>query len=332
MWDVEGIQLPDGAEIVTQRDGKVRIWVDTPPDMDGFIGRHCEECQQTFRVHGEDYEALQDLLRCVYCGRQGDARSFATPQQHDRAKTAIWDLAAQALLKSVKGLSDDRQIMFGDHPYRPQPLARINEAPVVRKRSCPSCARRYAVFHQHRFCPACGPLTPDVVALDALDAATATLDMLKQMPAEQAASLRELGVFDQLRVNALKDLVGIVETLADAVFRAVVTDADNKLQGRSMRNVFQRLDDIANLFAAEGHVDLRVDLGGAKWQRLQATWQARHLFVHNDGIVDTDYVAKVGGASNALLGQRLVISEQRCREAISDTRDLCQALSKLRRP
>ncbi|MFZ4155593.1 hypothetical protein [Streptomyces pseudogriseolus] len=66
-------------------------------------------------------------------------------------------------------------------------------------------------------------------------------------------------------------------------------------------------------------------LGHERWQRLLATWAARHVFIHNDGIVDDKYLAKVPNSS-ARAGRRLVLTEGTCRLAIEGTKALCEAL------
>lgn len=96
-----------------------------------------------------------------------------------------------------------------------------------------------------------------------------------------------------------------------------------RLQGKG--NILQRLEDAADLFVAAGYDDLRTELGPQTWQRLTGTWAARHLFTHNDGVVDQKYLAKVP-SSSARVGQRLVVSEAICGQAIDDTTALCKAL------
>jgi hypothetical protein len=182
------------------------------------------------------------------------------------------------------------------------------------------------VFGEHRFCPVCGKLPADVLALDALAAETTRLDALAQLPAAVAAALREQGGFTRLWVDTLENLVGLVETLAGAVFHAAVSDAASQIKGKS--NVFQRLDDSAELFVAAGYADLRTKLDAPTWQRLQQVWATRHLFTHNDGVVDAKYLAKVPSATTRI-GQRLTITETLCRRAIVDSEALCRVLTDL---
>jgi hypothetical protein len=130
-------------------------------------------------------------------------------------------------------------------------------------------------------------------------------------------------------VDTLENLVGVVETLAGAVFRAAVTDADERLKGKG--NIFQRLDHTADLFVEAGYADLRTIMDSAMWQRLGETWAARHVFTHNDGVVDAKYLAKVP-TSTVLPGQRLTVTEPVCRQAIVDAVELCRSIAALTEP
>jgi hypothetical protein len=346
VWgDSGGYRMPEGAEVVGRHGDEFEMRISIPSDEHGFFGRQCPSCSQIFRVDGEGYEALpEDIeLWCVYCGHHVEHSEFMTQQQRDRALRAVGDLGVQMVGEAFDGIfgrmsrTGSRpgrggfgiEIRYRSTPFYPQPLPGIDEEKLIRVRTCARCSLRYAVFGEHRFCPVCGPLAADVVALDALSAETARLDGLTQLPAQTAASLREQGVFTRIRVDTLENLVGVVETLASAVFRDAVPNAAEKVEGKG--NIFQRLDHTADLFAAAGYADLRAVLDPHTWQRLQQVWATRHLFTHNDGLVDAKYLAKVP-ASTAQLGQRLTITEDLCRRAIADTEALCRALAALPSP
>lgn len=329
--------LPEGARLVEQLGDELTIGVSIPPDDDGFIGRQCPDCSQLFRVHADDHEALPEgtELWCVYCGHQTDHSEFFTPQQFDRATRAATDIGRQMVqhelhkalwrMDSRRSSSSwvDLEISCSSTPFYPKPLPSINEEKLIRVRQCAGCSLRYAVFGEHRYCPVCGPLSAEVVALDALAAETAQLDALAQLPAEVVATLREQGGFHRTWVGTIKNLVSIVEALAAAMFTSKVAGAQQQLAGRG--NIFQRLDDMADLFVAACLADLRSVLGQPTWQRLLEVWAARHVFTHNDGIVDDKYLARVPH-SQAQRGQRLTVSEELCRRAIDDVEGLCRAI------
>jgi hypothetical protein len=163
-----------------------------------------------------------------------------------------------------------------------------------------------------------------VVAFDALEAEATRLDALASLPASELTRLHEQGVFQRLWVDTIENLVGIFETLAGAVFRAHVSNADQVLRGKG--NIFQRLEDAADIYVAHGLGDFRGAVGPTVWQRLRVTWATRHVFTHADGIVDQRYLNEVPG-SQPKVGQRLTVSEAFCREVIEDTRRICQALA-----
>ncbi len=133
-------------------------------------------------------------------------------------------------------------------------------------------------------------------------------------------------MYTRIWIDTLENLVGLTETLASTAFHAATTDAAARVKKRG--NIFQRLDDTAELFVAAGYPDLRTVLDHPTWQRLQQIWATRHLFTHNGGIVDDRYLAKIPN-STAQLGQRLTITEQVCRQAILDTEVLCRSIANM---
>jgi hypothetical protein len=66
-------------------------------------------------------------------------------------------------------------------------------------------------------------------------------------------------------------------------------------------------------------------LDADRWQRLIEFWAMRHVFTHNDGLVDARFLTKVP-TSTARIGQRLTLTEQQCRQAITASEVLCHAL------
>jgi hypothetical protein len=325
--------LPDGAKYNgAGEDGNDLFLVEIPLDEHGFFGRQCPSCQRTFLVANESYDTLSDDIQlwCVYCGHCNDHSEFMTSQQTARIMSLAEDvgmqLVGQMLDTTFRQLGRRRAstIRFERNPHRPRPrpLPAIREEQLVRERSCPSCAMRYAVFAEHRFCPACGPLPARQVAVDALEAEASRLDALDALPAGIRAALGEQGVLDRQYVDTIENLVGVVECLASATFSEHVPGAAALLRGRG--NVFQRLDDLAGLFAAHTSNDLRAALG-PRWQELKRAWAGRHLYAHNDGVVDERYTRAVP-ATTLQPGQRLPISRADARAAIENVHILVETL------
>ena len=335
-------RLPDGAKY-GGRDlhGNELFEVSISSDEQGHIGRQCPECRQIFRVHAGDWEDLPDDVRlwCVYCGHHDDHSEFTTDQQLKRVMRVAEDHAEQMVRETLdrslgrlarrsRNSPISISVSYRSTPFYPRPLPGVHEESMVRERQCQTCALRYAVFGEHRFCPVCGPLAPPFVASDALAAVSTGLDVLAEVPEPTLAELREQGVCDRARADAIKNLVGIVETLAEAVFRSSVGAADNVLRGKG--NIFQRLDDMADLFSDNGLTDLRGQLC-EDWPDLQSAWAVRHVLIHNDGIVDAKYLA-ADPTTTLRPGQRVRVNEVRVRQAIADVTKLCSVLADVWNP
>lgn len=333
--EMSNFRFPDGVEFLGGGDdGHVHFKVDIPIDDDGHFGRECPGCEQHFRVALEDYDALPDDLRlwCVYCGHHEDHSEFMTQQQHDRVMRAATDYAMQMVGQTLdrtfgsvarRSRGSMVRITYRSKPFYPAPLPGIDEEQLVRERRCPDCQLRYAVFGDHRFCPVCGLLPPLMTALDALAAERVRLDVLGDLEPAATAALRESGVLERTYVDTIENLVGIVEATAERVFKTAVPDFDASVKGKG--KIFQRLNDLADLFQAELAIDLRSELG-ADWASLLEAWAARHVFTHNDGIVDARYRAAVPTAGFKE-GQRLRITEEYSRRILTATERLCRAIA-----
>ena len=328
-------RFPDGVEFLgDDNDGRAQFHVSMPLDDDGYFGRECPSCDQHFRMLNEDYESLPDDLRlwCVYCGHNDDHGEFMTGQQRDRMMRVADDYAKQLIgnmLDDTFGKMARRsrrsmiRVSYRSSPFYPAPLPGIDEERLVRERTCADCGVRYAVFGEHRFCPICGQLPALATALDAIAAEEARLDLLGGLAEDAKATAREAGLLDRTYVDAIENAVGIVESTAERIFRDQVVDAEERLRGRG--KIFQRLEDMADLFSSALGIDLRGAMGH-DWTTLSESWAARHVHTHNDGIVDQKYLAVVSD-SPLRIGQRLAVGEASARRTLVVARQLIRSLA-----
>jgi len=327
-------RFSDGVEYLGEDEGgQIRMTVSMPADEEGYFGRECPSCEQHFRICTDDYLALpdQETLWCVYCGHRDEVSHFITNQQIERAKRAAGDYALQLVRNTLqpalrraasRSRNSSVKISYRSKPFYPQPLPSINEERLVRERSCPDCQIRYAVFGEHRFCPICGQLPALPTALDSIAAETKRLDALSNVPSDIHAELRESGVIDRTCVDTIENAVGIVEALAKRIFTERVDGVEKILRGRGQ--VFQRLNDLADLFLTHLGIDVRDRLGPA-WIELQESWATRHVFAHCDGMVDSKYLTTVP-TSTLKEDQRLIVTEEMAHKVLCHAETLCRTL------
>ncbi len=328
-------RFPDGVEFLGREGDEASFSVSIPADEDGHFGRQCPHCGQHFRIHTDDYDALPDdqQLWCVYCGHNEDHGEFLTDQQRERAERAAADYAEQLIGQMLDDSfgrmarsarhNDFIQVKYRSEPFYPEPLPGIDEERLIRERTCGTCGLHYAVYGEHRYCPACGPLPVATVALDALSADRTRLAALHELPNDTLRVLRETGVLDRTYADTVENVVGTVETLAERTFERLVPNVDDIIRGRG--KIFQRLNDFADLYRDHAGVDLRAELADA-WPDLEAAWAARHLFTHSDGVVDAKYLRTVP-SSTLRIGQRLRATADLAATAIDNAERLCLALT-----
>jgi hypothetical protein len=150
------------------------------------------------------------------------------------------------------------------------------------------------------------------------------LDALDSLPPDIHAALREQGVLDRQYVDTVENVVGVVESLASAVFADRVSNAAGLTKGKG--NVFQRLDDLAELFRTHLSKDLPSQMG-SRWAELQRTWAGRHVHVHNDGVVDDRYLRSMP-VTALKRGQRLTVTEEDARRAIENANVLVDEIAR----
>src|SRR5262249_3723854 len=92
------------------------------------------------------------------------------------------------------------------------------------------------------------------------------------------------------------------------------------------RGVFQRIDVADALFGRHCGTTLSALVPTDVWSRLQTVFQQRHVLIHQQGIVDQQYVDRVLHARQQV-GQRLVLSRREAEQALDALEAVVRALA-----
>jgi hypothetical protein len=333
---------PGGVGDIVHTDTGFTTTVAIPLDAEGYFGRECPSCAALFKMRHDEYHALPDELEltCPYCGHREDHGEFLTTAQRERVTAAAQGLAHQMVHST---LGDMLSEVFGHQtrgssgsmvtitwsytPGSPPPVRDLPpfvEEKVRRIIECSSCGTHHAVSSATSFCPVCGPRPASDKVLEAITAARQSLAIEDGMPGEDRDQLRALGVFERFAVDTITSVVSLFEPFAREQFRDRVQVADDAVRGKG--NVFQRLDDTAQLFMAYTGLDLVRIVGKDRWQRLRRAFAQRHVLTHCGGVVDQRYLDQIPDAT-VLVGQRLIIRRTDAERALDDLEVLVTALA-----
>jgi|SRR5215217_1667628 len=341
-WD--HLPKPEGVGDIRETHDGFETLISIPTDEDGYFGRECPACEAPFKMRHDEYEALPEEieLTCPYCGHREEQSSFMSSAQHARVMAAAEGLAEQW---SHEQANDIFSRTFGrraatpkrsnsfvnvEWSYTPGTPPRVRELPAALEEQtrriveCSVCGNHHAVYSATSFCPVCGPRPASARVLEATAAAREALALEDLLGEDERETLRAAGVFERFAVDAIESTVSLFESFARDQFARRVADAATYTSGRG--NVFQRLDDTAELFSEHAGLDLLALAGAERWERLKRAFARRHLLTHKGGIVDQKFLDRVPD-SGLKLGQRLVVRRADAAQALDDLDAVVQAVS-----
>ncbi|WP_404869325.1 hypothetical protein ACI1MP_22325 [Kitasatospora griseola] len=298
--------------------------VTMPTDENGLLMLACpQESEHRFAIAVRFGGAEETDCFCPYCGHREGSSAFLSPDTRRRITEAAEAAAIQYAFDEVSkafgnAARRSRYLTFKPGPApTPGPIYTFEQEKTRRTMSCSRCGETVAVFGIALFCPECGKLAPAEQFSEIVDVQRRTLQHLQDdLGAEARAAMGASGALTAIYESTIKDTCAALETLLKEVFAARVADADQVLkQAKKSGNVFQRLDDAAALYRDHLGIDMPAAIGD-NWDRLVGAMAARHVLVHNGGIVDQKYLARVPSSAQKE-GQRIHVSRLRA-EALLD--------------
>lgn len=297
-------------------------------DAEGYADKECPApaCLFQFKIHGEDWKTLvrDEEVFCPSCRHTAPSRSWFTTAQIEAAKQyAIGTVVNRingAMRKDARASKQRARpggflsITLDVKGGRDAVLVPVAAAEPMRLRTdCEACGCRYSYIGAAYFCPACGRNSASQTFVQTL----ATIRTAAGLGGTLRASLGpdEAEVMTRsLLEKAMQDTVMSLQRLAEQLYEARTGSA-------ARRNAFQNLDTGSDLWQAHAGVSWVDLIGAAALDRLRIFYQQRHLLAHQQGIVDTDYVARSGDATYSV-GRRLVIRP----DAVLEFADLVERL------
>jgi len=338
----QDLPKPDGVGDIIESDDGFEVSISIPTDEGGFFGRECPSCEAPFKMRADEYRALPDEteLTCPYCGHREEHSAFTSSAQHARAMAAAEGLAEQWMhgqLNDIPGSTFGRRsprprrdsfisIQWSYTPGAPPPVRELPDALEEQTRRVVECStgkNHHAVYSATSFCPVCGPRPAAEKVLEAIAATREALAVEDRLGEDERETLRAAGVFERFAVDAIESTVSLFEMFAREQFARRVADATAHPGGKG--NIFQRLDDTADLFSERAGLDLVELVGIERWERLKRAFARRHVLTHKGGIVDQKFLDRVPD-SGLKLGQRLVIRRPDAAQALDDLQALVGAL------
>ena len=295
-------------------DDTTTVTVTIPTDEQGLLGRECpdDDCGRYFKL--KPGTGLPDVdTGCPYCETRGDAQDFSTSDQIEYATSiAVGEILGPLLedfKHNVEGhnrpsrgslISIEFSVnlpTFQTHSYR--------EADVETPVTCSNCTLEFAVFGIFASCPDCGQL-------NAFDVLTACLKVCerKLRLLDLAETSADTGLTKAILTDALASAVAAFDALGKTLRRASPDTFPIK-----PKNLFQNLEALDGALVANTGSGLTARLGNDGHANLVRLFQIRHVYQHNLGVIDDDFVMRVPSYAH-LKGHLCPISREDVESAI----------------
>lgn len=243
-------------------------------DSHGFFGHQCQACEGYWRSRSAP---AMWRLSCPYCGQKGFPHEFLTSGQ--RAFVAKFcDEAFEAVNADAEGTTviDIDRIADEISKGADRPAFYYAEETQQRRFTCTGCGDESDITGYYGYCSCCG-----------------TRSELALFEAQMEAYREQLRA-DKKAASALCDLVSAFDSAFRQYARQLIakvpmtTARKNRLDRLSFHNVAACAREFETVF------DIKMLQGIDQPELLLRSFLRRHVYEHNGGVVDREYLEQTG--------------------------------------
>lgn len=266
----------------------MNVSVTIPLDENGMMGRECLECEQYFKLKpGTGIET--DHCHCPYCDYEGKSDTFWTQAQLEYARSVAMQKAFNKIVKpeldkitnSFKQLernSRNSLIQFkvktSGNNYR-FPVKYYSEKELETNLICDNCGLEFAIYGVFSNCPDCNETNAFLIY-------EKSLEVIK----------KKLEIFSKPEIpdDIIEISLSTIVTSAISAFDGLGKELRNKKPESypsKPRNLFQ------NIYVLNEKMNNLISEKHSSFNELIKWFQVRHIFEHNMGVIDEDFVKKV---------------------------------------
>lgn len=267
---------------------KKEIKVSFPTDENGLTGRECPVCNEYFKVKFGTGIKGEVPCKCPYCRHTAEHQKFMTREQDDYLQSVIMKEALGPVLsqldKSFKKLEHSTRNSFiqikvktSGNPVR---IKHYQEKELETDVTCDSCGLEFAVYGVFATCPDCGRLNASVIFVKSVEVAEKRLLLVDSVGG------------DDLKEAVLKDSLSGGISSFDA-FGKVLRIHRPDIFPDKPRNLFQNLKALELCLQGKFGRSLDDLLGIEEAKIMKTFFQVRHIYEHNMGVVDDDFISNV---------------------------------------
>jgi len=259
---------------------RITTQISFPLDEKGYLGRACPTCNQYFKVKPKD--KLPTHSSCPYCGYSGYSKEFFTEEQLRYLKDVVVNKTIGPLLQNtfdkINRNSKNSLIRFELKGVSQYPIEKYQERILETEIPCANCGLEFSIYGVFSNCPNCGQLNAKTIFEKSLVSSKKLIILGKNGNADEEMGQEHLK-------NALIGAISAFDALGKALRRKhpkkIASNTKNLFQN------FRELDRSLKIAFGKNVSDYLTNLDSAFLLKM---FQVRHLYEHNAGVIDDDFV------------------------------------------
>jgi len=304
-----------------------KIEVTLPTDKHGLTGRECPTCGGYFKVKSGTGLPTSECI-CPYCGRKASHDEFLTQEQLEYVKSvAVRKVLAPELSKLEKAFKDlERstrggliQIKVGTSSFN-FPLRYYHEKELETHVTCDNCGLEFAIYGVFANCPDCARLNALVIFNKSIEVAKKMLNLIGPIDKE------EKSLIESTLMGALSS--GIASF--DAFGKALRLKYPEQLPSKP-KNLFQNVAVLSEAIKKSTGLSIPDLIGKDQYEFILKYFQVRHIYEHNMGVVDDDFL-KVIPTLSCLKGRKCPLEQAEIEKFLNLLKDLGNKLMRCLEP
>jgi len=269
-----------------------KIRITFPTDEHGLTGRECPSCRRYFKVKFGTGLPTSYCI-CPYCGERANHDQFFTEAQIEYAKSvAVKEALSSSLSELENTLKDlERLTRGGFIQFKVKttgfnlPLKYYQEKELETHVVCDNCGLEFAIYGVFASCPDCEKLNAMIILAKSIEVASKRLKLLESLDPSES----------ELKEAILADAVSSGVSSFDGFGKALQRRYP-KIFFEGHKNLFQNLTLLSSCLEKSIDRTLSDLIGDEEFNFLVRWFQIRHIYEHNMGVVDEDFVKKIGDA------------------------------------
>ncbi len=295
---------------------ELKIPVQIPLDDEGMIGRESQECKRYFKLK-PGTGLLTDRCHCPYCEYEGNSNSFWTPAQIEymqsiamnHALTHVIRPSLEKLSRTFKEFERKTRNTLIQLKFKQSrnsfsiPVKYYTEKELETKIVCDNCGLVFSIYGVFASCPDCNQLNAFLIYTKSIEVTKKQLDIFSKPDLPKEIQQKSLAFILSSCILAFD---GLGKELKKRKPTAYPDQPKNLFQ-----NLF-KLNIGLNNYIAKNHSNLPF---------LIKMFQVRHIYEHNMGVIDDNFVEKVS-KYNDFIGRKYFLSTNELQNFIISMEEL----------